>query len=325
MKYETIPYVDKPVSRILFGTAQSSFLRGEESNAILDAALEAGITTFDTARNYALSEKTIGTWLRARDCRDQIVILSKCAHPNDDGTKRVSEAAIRADFARSTELLGTDYIDIYVLHRDDPDVEVAVPVETLNAMHAEGKIGAFGGSNWTFERIQEANEYAYILIIRPRQISGAAVSSLYTKRDISGGLLQNIDKERVFARLKRMLGRTGGVHRHVQCGRFVCVQDLVKGGIHVGRLIIQKEFELDGAFGEGRVDDKLLTIGERDAGTADAADPGFVRRNGDRVVIMRHDLQIGFAGLVLTAGQHKNRQKSTEDRDQSFTHKVFLL
>ena len=103
MKYETIPYVDKPVSRILFGTAQPSFLRGEENNAILDAALEAGITTFDTARNYALSEKTIGTWLRARDCRDQIVILSKCAHPNDDGTKRVSEAAIRADFARSTE------------------------------------------------------------------------------------------------------------------------------------------------------------------------------------------------------------------------------
>lgn len=111
MKYETIPYVDKPVSRILFGTAQPSFLRGEESNAILDTALEAGITTFDTARNYAQSEKTIGIWLRARNCRDQVVILSKCAHPDEDGTKRVSEAAIRADFARSTELLGTDYID----------------------------------------------------------------------------------------------------------------------------------------------------------------------------------------------------------------------
>ena len=56
MKYETIPYVDKPVSRILFGTAQPSFLRGEENNAILDAAREAGITSSDTARNYALSE-----------------------------------------------------------------------------------------------------------------------------------------------------------------------------------------------------------------------------------------------------------------------------
>ena len=93
-KYETIPYVNKPVSRILFGTAQPSFLRGEENNAILDAALEAGITTFDTARNYALSEKTIGTWLRARDCRDRVVILSKCAHPDDDGTKRVNNQIV---------------------------------------------------------------------------------------------------------------------------------------------------------------------------------------------------------------------------------------
>ena len=187
MKYETIPYVDKPVSRILFGTAQPSFLRGEENNAILNAALEAGITTFDTARNYAQSEKTIGTWLRARNCRDQVVILSKCAHPDEDGTKRVSEAAIRADFARSTELLGTDYIDIYVLHRDDPDVEVKVPVETLNAMHAEGKIGAFGGSNWTFERIQEANEYAYSHNLIPFTVSSPNFGLARQMKDLWGG------------------------------------------------------------------------------------------------------------------------------------------
>ena len=62
MEYMTIPYVDKPVSRLLLGTAQPSFLRGEENNAILDAALDAGITTLDTARNYAMSEKSIGIW-----------------------------------------------------------------------------------------------------------------------------------------------------------------------------------------------------------------------------------------------------------------------
>lgn len=54
-----------------------------------------------------------------------------------------------------------NYIDIYLLCRDDPNVDVAVPVEVLIAMHAEGKIGAFGGSNWTHQRIEEANEYAY--------------------------------------------------------------------------------------------------------------------------------------------------------------------
>ena len=54
----------------------------------------------------------------------------------------------------------TDYIDIYLLHRDDPAVPASEIVEIFNAMHREGKIGAFGGSNWTHERIQEANAYA---------------------------------------------------------------------------------------------------------------------------------------------------------------------
>ncbi len=104
MKYAQIPYVEKPVSGILFGTAMPPFLTGGEDDALLDAVLELGITAFDTGKNY---------------------------------------------------------IDIYLLCRDDPDVDVAVPVEVMNALHAEGKIGAFGGSNWTHQRIEEANEYAY--------------------------------------------------------------------------------------------------------------------------------------------------------------------
>ncbi len=187
MKYGSIPYVERPVSRLVFGGALPSFLKGEENNAILDAALEAGITVFDTARNYAMSEKTIGIWLRERGCRDRVVLLSKCAHPDDDGTKRVSEAAIRADFARSAELLGTDHIDIYLLHRDDPEVDVAVPTETLNALHAEGKIGAFGGSNWTHERIREANEYAYRHGLIPFTVSSPHFSLARQQQDPWGG------------------------------------------------------------------------------------------------------------------------------------------
>lgn len=77
------------------------------------------------------------------------------------GRKRVNEKEMRKDFAKSASYLNTDYIDIYLLHRDDPDVEAGEIVEIFNAMHAEGKIGAFGGSNWTHERIEQANEYAY--------------------------------------------------------------------------------------------------------------------------------------------------------------------
>jgi aryl-alcohol dehydrogenase-like predicted oxidoreductase len=66
-------------------------------------------------------------------------------------------------------------------------VEVAVPVETLNAMHAEGKIGAFGGSNWTFERIQEANEYAYSHNLIPFTVSSPHFSLARQKQDPWGG------------------------------------------------------------------------------------------------------------------------------------------
>ena len=60
---------------------------------------------------------------------------------------------MRKDLKKSLEELKTDYIDIYMLHRDDPDTDVAVAVETFNAMHEEGSISAFGASNWMHTRI----------------------------------------------------------------------------------------------------------------------------------------------------------------------------
>lgn len=161
MQYTTIPYVKNKVSRILFGTAMMPFLEGGDGDALLDEMFALGINTFDTARNYNLAEKSLGSWLEKREIRDQVTILSKCGHHDSDGTKRVNETEMRADFAKSAEYLKTDYIDIYLLHRDDPEVPAGEVIEIFNAMHAEGKIGAFGGSNWTHARIAEANEYAY--------------------------------------------------------------------------------------------------------------------------------------------------------------------
>lgn len=161
MKYSEIPYVGKKVSRIFYGTAMPPFLAGGDGNDLLDAIYAAGVTAFDTARNYMGAEKSLGKWIAEKNMRDKIVLLSKCAHPTMSGEKRVNEKEIRKDFAESARNLNTDYIDIYLLHRDDPEVEAGEIVEILNAMHAEGKIGAFGGSNWTHTRIAEANEYAY--------------------------------------------------------------------------------------------------------------------------------------------------------------------
>lgn len=171
MKYTNIPYVDKQVSRILFGTAMMPFIAGGDGNELLDAVYAAGITAFDTARNYGDAERSFGKWMEERNMRDRIVILSKCGHPSPSGEKRVNEKEMRKDLKKSLEELRTGYIDIYLLHRDDPEIAVGEIVEIFNAMHAEGKIGAFGGSNWTYERIREANEYAYKKNLIPFTVS----------------------------------------------------------------------------------------------------------------------------------------------------------
>ena len=152
--------IHKPVSRIIYGMAIQPFITGQNGDELLDAVLSSGINTFDLARNYGLAEKSMGAWLEHRGCRDQIVILSKCAHPSMFGRKRVNEQDIRKDFRKSCEALHTEYIDLYLLHRDDPDVPIGEIVNIMNTLHAEGKIHAFGGSNWTVERLEAANEYA---------------------------------------------------------------------------------------------------------------------------------------------------------------------
>ena len=173
MRYGKIPNVDKKVSRIFFGTASEPFLKGEDENCLLDAVYDQGVNTFDTARVYGLSERSLGSWMAERGIRNQVVILSKCAHPDvPSWRKRINEKEIREDLEESLRLLRTDYIDIYLLHRDDPEIEAGVIVEIMNDLHKEGKIGAFGGSNWTHQRITEANEYA-----RQHQLVPFTVSS----------------------------------------------------------------------------------------------------------------------------------------------------
>ena len=162
MKFGPVQGIDKPVSRLVLGTMIVNTARLEESFELLDAAVEAGLTTFDCAHVYGggNSERAMGQWLTARGNREEVVILSKGAHPNQDRV-RVTPFDIQADLHDSLARLQTDYIDIYVLHRDNPDVPVGPIVECLNKLHAQGKIRAFGGSNWTHQRLQSANDYAH--------------------------------------------------------------------------------------------------------------------------------------------------------------------
>jgi aryl-alcohol dehydrogenase-like predicted oxidoreductase len=159
MIYRKIFSVGNPVSQIIFGTAIKTMMAGENEFDLLDAVYEAGINTFDTAASYGDSEASLGNWVLARNLRDKVVIISKGANPSP-WRNRVTEYDILSDIETSFAKLRTDYIDIYLLHRDDPSVPVGPIVELLNRLHREGRIGAFGGSNWTLNRIQNANQYA---------------------------------------------------------------------------------------------------------------------------------------------------------------------
>ena len=160
MQYTSIPYVTKPVSRLMLGAAGARFANGEDVSDLMETALSCGINALDTARVYGESEAAIGRWLQKSGRRDEIVLISKGCHPNLAFLARVNEQAAADDLQRSLELLGTDHIDVYLLHRDQESVPVGRIVDFLNRFHEEGKIGAFGGSNWTAHRVAEANEYA---------------------------------------------------------------------------------------------------------------------------------------------------------------------
>jgi aryl-alcohol dehydrogenase-like predicted oxidoreductase len=161
MKYGKVPGVNKPISRLVQGTVMIKSSEMEQSFTLLDEVHELGCTTFDTAHGYGQGdcERTVGRWVRDRGLRDKVVIIGKGAHHNQD-RKRVHPFDISSDLFDSLARFQFDYIDLYLLHRDDPTVPVGGIVEVLNEHQAAGRIHAFGGSNWSIERIQEANAYA---------------------------------------------------------------------------------------------------------------------------------------------------------------------
>lgn len=160
MEYGAISNIDKPVSRVVQGTVMLDQADPTSAFALLDAAVEAGCTAFDTARHYGRgSESVFGQWLRERGPRDRIVVLGKGAHHSAE-RRRVTPEDIAADLEESLRQFGIEQIDLYLLHRDDPNVPVGPIVAALDGHRRAGKIRAYGGSNWAHERIAEANAYA---------------------------------------------------------------------------------------------------------------------------------------------------------------------
>jgi aryl-alcohol dehydrogenase-like predicted oxidoreductase len=160
VEYGRITNVAKPVSRIVQGTIM---LREDDKDAgfrLMDDVLAAGITSFDTGRTYGRNEELFGEWVATRGVRNQVMVLGKGAHPSGGKDRRVNGPDIQDDIDTSLRAFGFDQIDLYILHRDNEETPVGEIVEVLDRNYRAGKIGGYGGSNWRYERIREANEFA---------------------------------------------------------------------------------------------------------------------------------------------------------------------
>ncbi|MCX5660914.1 MAG: aldo/keto reductase [Planctomycetota bacterium] len=169
MPFAKIEGVSKPVSRVVMGSMIYGLGEMPLTFHMIDWFFENGGNCIDLAYVYGggQSEKAVGQWVKARGNREQAVILTKGAH-----TPQCDPVNLTKQLHESLERLQMSYVDLYCMHRDNPEIPVGEFVDVLNEHKKAGLIRAFGGSNWSTQRIEEANAYA-----KAKGLTGFTLSS----------------------------------------------------------------------------------------------------------------------------------------------------
>ncbi len=152
MQYTKLGKTDIEVSKLCVGcmsfgkagTMHDWTLDETESEKVIQHALELGINFFDTANSYSAgtSEEYLGRALKNNVARDKVVIASKVYF--NEG--RLSKATILREIDGTLKRLGTDYLDLYIIHRFDYDTPIEETMETLDSLVKAGKVRALGAS-----------------------------------------------------------------------------------------------------------------------------------------------------------------------------------
>jgi aryl-alcohol dehydrogenase-like predicted oxidoreductase len=172
VQHQRLGQTDIEVSRVILGcgnfggigSAQAFFGQGTsraDAFTLMDAAWDAGITTFDTADAYGggSSETFIGEWLGTKDSavRDRIVITTKTYNPMADGADRgLSAARIARQIDAEPRQAGVDRVALYLAHEFDPDVPFEEPQAAFDDLIRLGKIGGAGASNFSDTQLRAA-------------------------------------------------------------------------------------------------------------------------------------------------------------------------
>lgn len=166
MRVGVLPGLSRTVPPLIVGTGKlGSMLPGlhrDRDFAFLDGVRALGLTAFDTAAVYqgGGSERTMGAWIRTRNNRNELFLISKGLHPGRfTGCSRFHASALRRDVEGSLRRLGVDQIDLYLLHRDSPEEPFEPVMDELAHLVKTGKLAAFGVSNWSHARLGAARRY----------------------------------------------------------------------------------------------------------------------------------------------------------------------
>ena len=167
MEYVKLGSTGADVSPLCFGTWRFSKAADgtvetnrEEAQALLDACAEHGVNFIDTANAYGdpsgTSERWIGEWLADRD-REEYVIASKVYwNTTGVGGPGLSRKAIRAEIDGTLERLGTDYLDLYYIHRWDDATPILETMRTLTELVREGRVHYLGASSMAAWKLAKA-------------------------------------------------------------------------------------------------------------------------------------------------------------------------
>jgi aryl-alcohol dehydrogenase-like predicted oxidoreductase len=173
------------VSELSFGTwlTVAGGVGREQAIRCIHAALDCGITLFDTANQYGAgeAERVLGEALRSYP-RHRYLIATKLYFPvGDEPDHGLSAAQIEKQLHRSLERLGTEYIDLYQCHRYDKDTPLEETMTALDRAVRAGKVRAIGFSEWTAEQIDAAAEIARAKGLVPFSSSQPQYSMLWRK------------------------------------------------------------------------------------------------------------------------------------------------
>lgn len=185
MEYINVRGLDKPVPRLIFGTAWFTLDAEEEAHKMMDLYVERGGTMIDTGRYYgkgngiAKSEEVLDRWLRSTKVkREDIMISDKCCNCLIDRKGRLHEEFVRVsptfiyeDLMYSLDRVGVDYFDLYLIHRDDPHVPVEALMDKMEELRIAGYFKAFGVSSWQPSRVAEAIAYCKRMNYRGPSVS----------------------------------------------------------------------------------------------------------------------------------------------------------